>query len=185
MKAARGYSLIELLVVVTIIGIFSLVSVPAFLTYQRQAQIRTATRQLNADLRAARQRAISRNNPVALSWISGATPGGGFTAGQYALFDRVIDTSTDPDTITWVRSGSWRFLTKPVYFLDSDFATDSATDDSLHDIVFLANGTVANMPTGGGAVPAISIKTDSRVPNNRTTATFNASGFFSTVQTTE
>jgi prepilin-type N-terminal cleavage/methylation domain-containing protein len=185
MTSERGYSLAELMVVVAIIGIFSLVTVPAFMKYQQSSQIRASTRQMNADFRAARQRAITRNNPVAVSFAVGATPGGGFRKGQYALFDRVVDTSTDPDTITWVRIGVWKNMLDPVYFLDSDFASDAATDDALDDVIFLGNGTIANMPVGAGETPDVEFKTDSKVPNNHVKDTFNASGFFQSVLSTD
>lgn len=185
MTSERGYSLAELIVVVAIIGMFSLITVPAFFKYQQQSQIRASARQLNADFRGARQRAITRNNPVAISFAVTDAPASPFKKGQYGIFDRVVDTSTDPDTITWTRVGAWRYLVDPVYFLDSDFAVDAATDDTLDDLIFLGNGTISNMPAGAGETPEIEFKTDFDVPNNHVKDTFNASGFFQTVQITD
>jgi prepilin-type N-terminal cleavage/methylation domain-containing protein len=65
-NASRGYSLVEILVVVAIIGIMSLVTVPAFINYQRSNTIRAALRSFTSDIRNSRQRAISRNSQVRL-----------------------------------------------------------------------------------------------------------------------
>ena len=62
----RGFSLIELLTVVGIIGVMSLVSVPAFLNYQRSLELKTAMRQFTADIRSARTRAVTNMAPVTL-----------------------------------------------------------------------------------------------------------------------
>src|SRR5688572_27022547 len=60
-RNSRGFSLAEMLVVVAIIGMLSLVSVPAFINYQRTMKLRGAVRTLNSDIRNCRQMAISRN----------------------------------------------------------------------------------------------------------------------------
>jgi prepilin-type N-terminal cleavage/methylation domain-containing protein len=57
----KGFSLIELLVVVMIIAILSAVSAPALLKYRRTYQIRAASQQVVSELQTARMRAISRN----------------------------------------------------------------------------------------------------------------------------
>jgi prepilin-type N-terminal cleavage/methylation domain-containing protein len=63
----RGFSLMELLTVVAIIGVMSLVSVPAFLNYQRSLEVKSAMRQFTGDLRAARQRAVTNMGPVTVN----------------------------------------------------------------------------------------------------------------------
>jgi prepilin-type N-terminal cleavage/methylation domain-containing protein len=173
----RGYSLVEMLVVVAMIGIFSLVTVPQFMTFYRQAKIRASIRQFNGHLRGARQLAITKNVQAAISFAPGANPGGGFLPGQYGIYQRNVDTSTTPDTITWVLVGQLKRLEEPVYFLASDFDTDDTTADVLHDVIFMPNGTVPNLP-GAGETPTIEIKSDANVPNNHCTITMNAAGTF-------
>lgn len=170
-----------MLVVLAIIGLFSLVSVPPFVQYMRQIKVRSATRQLNTDLRFARQRAISRNNVVAFSFMPGnvgTDPGN--EKGMYSLYDQNVDTSTDPPTITWTRVGPIRYL-EGVYFLTSNFPLDSAVDDSQHDILFRPNGTVDNMP----AVGEVGIRTERDIPKNHVTDRFSVAGNFTTALTTD
>ena len=57
-KNVRGYSLAELLTVVAIVGVVTLVSIPAFLQLMPQYRIRTASTELSAALRMTRQDAI-------------------------------------------------------------------------------------------------------------------------------
>ena len=172
-----GYSLTEMLVVVAMIGMFSLVTVPQFINLYRQAKIRAAVRQFNSHLRQTRQRAITQNKQTAVSFAPGLNPAGGHTSGQYALYE--IDTSTDPDS--WDQVGAWYRLEEPVYFLASNFATDSTIDDTLHDVIFNADGTVSNLPS----TAKIEFKTDADVPNNHCTVTMHAAGSFTSAMSTD
>ncbi|HEV3485817.1 MAG TPA: prepilin-type N-terminal cleavage/methylation domain-containing protein, partial [Vicinamibacterales bacterium] len=59
MKSARaGYSLVEILVVVAIVGIITLAGVPQLLKYSRSAAVRAAANQIVGDIRAVRQKAV-------------------------------------------------------------------------------------------------------------------------------
>jgi prepilin-type N-terminal cleavage/methylation domain-containing protein len=55
----KGFSLIELLTVVTIIGVIMLIAIPNFAGMQRKARINAATQQVAQDLRQIRERALS------------------------------------------------------------------------------------------------------------------------------
>lgn len=59
MNKQKGFSLIELLTVIGIIGVMSLVSVPAFMNYQRSLELKNAMRQFTTDLRTAQRRAVT------------------------------------------------------------------------------------------------------------------------------
>lgn len=59
-----GFSLLEMLTVVFIIGLIAGVSVPAFLNFLKTFRLRTAGRQVLGDLNLARQVAISRNRDM-------------------------------------------------------------------------------------------------------------------------
>lgn len=180
MNAQRGYSLAELMTVVAIIGVLSLVSIPSFVSYSRSLKIRSATRQFNSDLRAARARAITKSNPVAVSFAPGANPTFA-RRGEYRIYDQRMDTSVDPPQIVWDLVGQKRFLDRAVYFQDSLFEVDQAVDDELHDIVFLPNGTIQEMPSGAVVV----IKSEHDVTNNTVTDVFTSSGSFKTRLTTD
>jgi len=56
----NGFTLLELLTVVAIIGIIALVSMPAFSNYRRNASMKAEVAELRGILRAVRSRAIAR-----------------------------------------------------------------------------------------------------------------------------
>jgi prepilin-type N-terminal cleavage/methylation domain-containing protein len=181
---AAGYSLVEMLVVVAIIGVLSLVTVPQFMTFYKQNKIRTSVRQFTADLRGARQRAITLNIRTAVSFTPGAAPASGGVRGRYAIYDEIIDTTVTPNTTTWTLVGVYKNLDQAVYFLDSAFLTNSALADDMEDIVFVPNGTITNLPTSP-STPVVVIKSDNKVPNNRCTLNFSASGSFTSALSTD
>jgi prepilin-type N-terminal cleavage/methylation domain-containing protein len=60
-KHQRGFSLMELLTVVSIIGLIVAVAVPSFLNLRRRAALRAASAELRSQFHLTRSRAISRN----------------------------------------------------------------------------------------------------------------------------
>ena len=62
-RAERGYSLMELLVVVAIIGIVALVTVPALLQLMPQYRIRSAAGETAAAIRMIRSQAMAQRTP--------------------------------------------------------------------------------------------------------------------------
>jgi len=61
MRDIRGFSLIEILVVVTIMGVLLSFAVPSFIDWNRTATYREAARNLHEKLRLARNYAIEQN----------------------------------------------------------------------------------------------------------------------------
>jgi prepilin-type N-terminal cleavage/methylation domain-containing protein len=186
LRPQGGYSLVELLVVVAIIGMLSLVTVPPMLGYMRQIKVRSATRELNTDLRFARQRAITQNNPVAFSFLPGdADADPGFEKAKYILYDRgPAIPNTTPQRYNWIQYGPIRYL-DGVYFLPSDFGLADAANDALVDVIFRQNGTVDNMPAPPLVNAIVAIRTTKRVTNNHVTDRFWISGSFTTTLATD
>lgn len=178
----RGYSLAEMLTVVAIIGMFTLIAVPQFMNIGRSMKMRASMRQFAADVRSARQRAISQNRRVAVTMAIGLDPGTGFTRGQYEIWER-----TDAGIWRRVPNTPVRFLpahpTDPIYFASTTFTNDTAQGeaggDDRPDIVFVGNGTVTNMP-GGGADATVVLDTDYDIPIDTYTFSFYGSGNFVT-----
>jgi type IV fimbrial biogenesis protein FimT len=93
MSRARGFTLIETMVVLTVAGIVIAIAVPAFSGYRESLALRQARSQLEADLRQARQLAITRRVPVVVRF---GTPPATTDILQYTLHldsdnDRVVD----------------------------------------------------------------------------------------------
>jgi type IV fimbrial biogenesis protein FimT len=145
-NASRGYSIVEILVVVAIIGIMSLVTVPAFMNYQRSASIRASMRSFASDIRNCRQRAISRNSEVRLELDS---------SNIYRFYEK-------PNAGTWGAlngfsgtgpGSNFKKLDNGVTFSANTF--DDLDSNSKKDVVFRPDGTV-NLGSGTGTVTLLS-----------------------------
>lgn len=64
----EGYSLLELMVTLAVIGIVSTLAVPSFASLNSRIQIRCATEEIASELRLARQLAMTHRNRVRLSF---------------------------------------------------------------------------------------------------------------------
>ena len=149
-RSESGYSLTELLVVVAIVGVLSLISVPAFINFKNQNTFRADLRNFSNDLRAARQYAITQTVDVRVELD---VPGNSLTSNTYRFY-----TSNDRGT-TWTpwalrgghgigpgTTGNIKNLDGPVWVQSTTLLPDIASD-SKPDIVFHPNGTTDLNPT--------------------------------------
>ena len=169
----KGYTLIEALVVVAIVGIVSLVTVPNFIQYMRSAKLKGAARQFTIDLREVRQRAVTQYHPTKIGIKTGAAQS------QYIIADGEYDTSA-PAGIDWTIDTTEEFE-ESVYFATSNL-TDSDDADDWIDIVFLPNGTIINGTNSSGDdvdLPINSnvvIKTTDNIAKNSFTVELTSAG---------
>lgn len=68
MKNKNGFTLLELITVIAIIGILSAIAIPSFSAWNKHARLRSATQDLMADLSMARMRAIQSGENVNVSF---------------------------------------------------------------------------------------------------------------------
>jgi len=66
----RGFSLIEVLVVASIILVLAAFALPQVMSYLRNYQIRAATQQVAGEIQAARQRAIGKNVNLGVVFVA-------------------------------------------------------------------------------------------------------------------
>jgi prepilin-type N-terminal cleavage/methylation domain-containing protein len=77
----NGYTLIELLTVVALLGLFAGITFPAFVNMQRRAALRSAAGQLRSIFHLARSRALQRGSNSGVKFLQA---GGEW---QYAIYD--------------------------------------------------------------------------------------------------
>jgi prepilin-type N-terminal cleavage/methylation domain-containing protein len=133
-RRSAGYTLAEILIVVAIIGVLSLITVPAFMNFQRAAIFKSAMRIFSADLRAARAQAIQQSYDVRVELTTGAE---GLATKQYRFFASRNGTTWTPVAI---RKASSKMLDGPVW-LESTVNIDDIDSNGKPDIVFHPNGS--------------------------------------------
>jgi prepilin-type N-terminal cleavage/methylation domain-containing protein len=69
-RPQNGFTLVELLTVVAIIGLLSAVAVPAMARYMRNYRIRGAAQQVAGEIGAARTKAIARNTNLGVLFVT-------------------------------------------------------------------------------------------------------------------
>ena len=148
----RGYSLVELLTVMAIVGVLSLVTVPAFMNYSKSARLKNSLRQVSTDVRAARQRAVSRSQFVKLA-VTTASP----APGEYE-----IQESADRGTTYTTVAGTKKKLQSFNYF------------EAAGQFEFRPNGTLVLPP--GDTTASLVVRSDDTTVRNNYTITVNLSG---------
>lgn len=96
MSISRGFTLIELMIVLVIVAIGIALAVPTFQSFRDKRQLTSAAEQISSFLVHAQGEAIKRNEQVTVSWF---TPGGhatGWCVGAVLEDDPCDCLETDP-----------------------------------------------------------------------------------------
>jgi prepilin-type N-terminal cleavage/methylation domain-containing protein len=125
-SSEHGFSLIELMIVGTLVGVLAAVAVPALTGALRQYAVISASQQVAGAIRAARVQSVSRNQPLHVHFDA--------AAGSYQVLD---DAGT--------AAGSRLSLPEGAQFVDADtdieFDTSGRLDPALAPImVVVGNG---------------------------------------------
>lgn len=101
-RADGGYSFVEILIVVSLLGILSMVAGPTWVSSRQRATVRGAAEQLLGDLERARSEALKRSRPVTLR-VTGSDSYEIDFIGEQGLDGAVLSDS--PDSIRFAPLG--------------------------------------------------------------------------------
>ena len=80
-RPTTGFTLIELMVTVSIMAIIAMIAAPALQTFVDKTRLKGATDRLYADMQFARSEAVKRNSSVSISFSTGSNWCYGINAG--------------------------------------------------------------------------------------------------------
>ena len=167
-RRQQGYSLVEMLVVVAIIGLISLIAVPNFMSLYRGSRFKSVMRGFVSTVRNTQQRAITENRRMRISFAVNSK--------SFTLSREVTNDTTGVKT--WETLTSRTLDTRgdgvpeAAYFSATGFQDLDA--DGRSDVIFNPNGTV-DMPTAPN-LPMLVIKTDDTIAKPQYTVTFSLVG---------
>lgn len=105
---AAGFTLIELMVTVTLLAILAMLAAPSFSTWIKNSQLRTTAEALQNGLRLAQAEALRRNRQTVFSLTNSASPESSLTAvtnGRYWSINTVALSGETTDVAAFVQSG--------------------------------------------------------------------------------
>ena len=144
---SRGFTLIELMVTLTLLGILVALSIPSFTSWLRNSQIRTVAEALQSGIRMAQGEAVRRNRQVVM-YFTNANPASGSTAVAGGKNWALQTVAQFGETAEFIAGGKLTDIASSVAI---------ANDQAATAICFNSNGrVVANASPGvsGASCPA-------------------------------
>jgi len=143
-RAMRGFTAVELGVVVTIVLILGMIAMPSFADFTVNQRLRIAAYDLVADLTFARGEAVKRNNRVTVaragsSWAGGwtITDANGATLRSHVALDGTVVESTGPASVQFGLDGHLVGTSTATFTFDD---SNSKTSIPVHKVVVDPSG---------------------------------------------
>src|SRR5436305_7982720 len=129
-SAQAGYSVVEMLVVVGIIGVLSLVAVPQFIGIYRASLVKGSLRDFTSMVRKARQIAVTKNERTRITFSTGGAGGASF---------QIDEGGSNVLNPAWTTYQQPHKLDATTYF---DSSSTVPTMSSKREIDFLPGGSI-------------------------------------------
>ena len=167
-RSSRGFSLAEMLVVVAIIGILSMISVPAFINFRASNSLKSAMNVFINDVRYARQYSITQTVYVrVIVDSSGAT-----TSRTYSFQSSADNGATWGSMTVPGANGNQKSLPQQVWFVST---TDLPTAGATTQIEYHPNGGLI-LATNASSGQVVIGSSWARMAYDRYTIVFSPSG---------
>ncbi len=161
-----GYSLVEMLAVLAIVGILAMVTVPNFITFYKSNKMKVSMRNFTSDLRTMRQMSIAQGVQTRITFTPAATNTPTSRAYDFWMGNANFNTTTwtpitqsDP-TKKALSKGYTRHLEDISYFPNSGQTFIAVS--GVYSVVFYPDGHVG-MPAGA-TTASVALKTDMKIP---------------------
>ncbi len=140
MRAHAGFTIIEVLTALTIIGILAAIGIPAVKSFGRSTDVVASAKQVVADMWLARQKAIATSNPYSVLFEPDQRRYFVFSDDGNGVPANAANGSIDSGEVI----ATTRSLRRQCAFSDVDL-------DPANVVIFVPKGTLKN-GTGGGSV---------------------------------
>ena len=128
-STARGFTLVEMIVTLAIVGILAMIAAPSFSAFIANQRVRMASYDLFADLSLARSEAVKRNANVTIArpvgagstWAAGwtITDSNGNTLRTHSALSSTIKETTGPASVVFILDGHLNGATATFTFGDA------------------------------------------------------------------
>ncbi|HEX8154073.1 MAG TPA: GspH/FimT family pseudopilin [Thermoanaerobaculia bacterium] len=139
-----GYSMVEMLVVLALVGIISLVTVPNFISIQRGGRLKSSVNQLAGDLRMARALAVTERARVRV--VFSTMTGGPGTRTAYTIWRWNTGTSAWEQAV-FNRNQAVRGIRIHRREMQPRCFVSSVTGLAASEVIFRQDGTI-EFPAG-------------------------------------